>query len=285
MNAHEQPAPMLPDEWLDEYDAYVEDAVALARGELSPEREAGVRARLETDATYRSVVLSIVDAYAAPPTSDEEFEPHWQDVRRRAGLATVQAGVHLYDAGPARRKRRARRGWRALAGRMPRLARIAAVAMIAAGALTGFTASYLWFFSWAEYVTAAAETITHELPDRSVVQLGASSSLRYRRHFRDERGRLRRELWVSGEATVHVAAHRRPIEVRAGGISVSTTEGTFTIVVRDSDGQVLVLDGQATVRALHPRDGASAAAVVIEAGGAARVIGGRVHVQGRNGAR
>ncbi len=51
----------IPPELSPDYDEYVDVALDLANGTLSPAREAEVRARLETDATFRAVVQPILD--------------------------------------------------------------------------------------------------------------------------------------------------------------------------------------------------------------------------------
>lgn len=96
------------------------------------------------------------------------------------------------------------------------------------------------------YETAQAETQEVWLPDSTSVTLNANSLLRVR--YADDR--LRREVWLEGEAFFRVAHNsQRPFIVYADDMQVRVTGTAFNVSNRGRDTEVVLTSGQVILQA------------------------------------
>ncbi|WP_296320209.1 FecR domain-containing protein [Reyranella sp.] len=102
-----------------------------------------------------------------------------------------------------------------------------------------------------DHVTTTAEHRNVDLPDGSLVELGAASALDVQFSATDRRLKLR-----SGEAFFKVkSGDARPFIVKAGGVSVVVTGTAFNVRLADEAVSVAVEDGSVEVRMPSPETG------------------------------
>jgi transmembrane sensor len=184
---------------------------------------------------------------AAPSQGNEEE----RDAERAAELADLEKIWRLSRAPPApdgwsgirariEREEAARRGpgfWR----RFPAPLRLAAMLVLSLG-IAGLAALFLASPPDAEWVVATAppgDRTTVALPDGSVVQLNAETSLSYRRPIGQEY-----EVRLTGEAYFTVSGRfGREFVVRTAQGSVRVVGTEFNVRARDYRTQVAVVEG------------------------------------------
>lgn len=234
-------AGQVPTELLPEHDVYVDDGVALARGELSGEQATAVRERMAADPVYRGVVEPIVQAYREGPLSLEDAATGWPELVRRAGLP--EHLIHAALGEPAERGRTARMRTAWLAGRA------AAVLALAAGLVTG--ADALTGRLYYETVTTdSSEVLTRTLPDGSVARLAPRSSLRFPEEMAGGSDRAQRHAWVRGDVSFEVPLESRPeyalqqsLRVLTGQARISGSAARFRVIARPRETQLEVSEG------------------------------------------
>ena len=231
---HEQD---VPPELAAEYDEYVDVAVDLANGRLSPRREAEVRERMKTDLMFRKVVQPILDAHAAAPMPTAELEGHWTELRERIGLAVdTSPSLQEYE-----QRVRARAG-----GKRRYLWRFAAVFAV----VLLIPVAIILVADTVGYTERSAEpnvVASVRLPEGSMVLLSPGASVRYPNTLAELR---MRSVRLHGEASFTVAPDvNRPFAVSTTRAVVTAVGTKFTVV----DGDVVVvtvIEGKVTVQAL-----------------------------------
>lgn len=267
----------VPRHLLPEYDDYVDDALDLVRGRLSPDEETAMRQRMATDPIYKAVVDDIVDAESAPPLSPAVVEASLRNFWRKAGMQTElpardEGSLDLEDF--AARTRAREHVWRR------RLVRIGAIAATVVGLMIGS-----WFYLasfWVSHDTPSYVTSTIELPDGSVVQLAPSSSLRHMREMKNIKGDLRRRVELDGSAeftVTHLGGLR--FEVFTTHARIVAIGTRFTVTDRADYTEVRVHEGTVTVEPLEANEASSGQPIALSAGSSARVVGGQVMTETR----
>ena len=266
---HNKPGKPIPPELAEEYDDYVDDAVALAKGSLSPERAAAVRQRMADDPMYRAVIEPIVDAYDAPPLSEAEFHEKWASFQRRAGISQValEPAADAADLAAFEERVRGREGvWRR------RLMKLAAAVLVV---FTLFPISWLvleWTF-WTKHSTAANVTATIDLPDGSVATLSPSSGIKYLDDMTSGNGTFRRDVGMTGtvEFTVAPLVNTKRFEVTTRHAQIVAVGTRFRVEELDGFTRVRVDEGRVTVQSR--RDGELVGTpVTLDAGSSARAL-------------
>ena len=220
-----------------DHDGYVDDAVALGRGDLPRAEARRVRERMLADAEYRAVVEPIVRAYEQPPLTGMEAEKKWSAFVRAADLPETVARAAVGTE--VERERRRRMGMLRVAGA------IAAGIVLIVGGVQGAR----WAAGPAGYETvrtSATETVIRTLPDGTIATIGPSSQLRYPKRMLDESTdtRTKRMAWPSGEVTFQVARvePRSGVGVKGGATFMVETPHAWIEVI-GTKFTVLVLPG------------------------------------------
>lgn len=254
----------MPPALAEQYDDYVVDAVALANGTLTPQREAEVRERMASDATYRAVVTPILEATRNPvPVSASEMDAQWADFRRRAALSSPDEDLAAFQERIRARERRFRRRIMFAA---------AVVAFVIAIPVVGLTYLRRTYFEQVE--TASNTTLTIEFPDGSVGTLAPSSKLEYRAGMQTPGGDLNREMTLDrGTADFAVRHVGAPAFAVRTPHAVMTVVGTrFRVEVHEGYTHVAVSEGVVRANALDEEGSRSGQPLLLEKGMGARVF-------------
>lgn len=262
----------IPPALAEEYDDYVVDAVALANGTLSPQREAEVRARMASDPIYHAVVAPILEAKRNPvPVSAPGMDEQWQNFRERAGLAHADNDLAEFQKRVQSRERAGSRRMMLFA------AVLSFLVIVPVGGLT-----YMFATSFENVETAANVTSEVWLPDGSVATLAPSSEIEYRTGMVTPLGDLDREVTLRGSADF-VVTQRAPMRftVITAQAHVVVMGTRFRVEHHAAFTLVRVLEGTVNVRPLNGDGDFVGQPVTLQAGGGARIFsGGAVALEG-----
>jgi ferric-dicitrate binding protein FerR (iron transport regulator) len=206
----------IPPELAEEYDEHVDDAVRLARNELSPERTAAVRERMASDATYRALVEPILESYREPPLSDTEFTSRWDEFRRRLWPIDSARDDVADDTVRLRSRRKAfRRG-------------VAIAASLVIALVGGVVArEYYETRKWEVRTAGKHEWVNLSLPDQSRVYLTPGAEVRYRRSLWKD---SERRVYLKGDARFIVEHDTRaPFQVQTSTARITAVGTEFTV--------------------------------------------------------
>lgn len=181
--------------------------------------------RDETDAAELGSVWRAMEHAAPEPFPGDHTDRAWDALAERIGLAVPAAGAGTQTRDLAEApSRRPDAPW------TRPLLRAAAVAVLALGATAA------WYAVPVTRAAAPGELLTLTLPDGSVAELNAGSTLRYRRGFAWIPGLAAgsREVRLEGEAFFRVEPGVRPFRVAAGDAAVRVLGTRFNVRARES---------------------------------------------------
>lgn len=211
----------------------------------------------ELDETWR-----VLDGAAPGAVAPEETDRAWTALAARIGLGAGEAGTPDAPAPEAPATASPRRV-RSIPGT---LLRVAAVAVLALGGTAA------WYAVPVTHAAGSGERLSVALPDGSVAELNAGSTLRHRRGFAWFPGVAAgsRTVELEGEAFFDVERGVRPFRVEAGPARVRVLGTRFNVRAREADealgARVEVEEGRVEVRGSE-----GTRTVILTAGEAARV--------------
>ena len=255
MRDREMTFPAPPDD--EQLEEYIQAALDLADGKLSPEQEIAVRDRMLADDDFRRIAEPIVESVRHPvEVSQEMLDRSYERFRVRAGLTgpsprAAHASADTPHEYPRRTPvRRVTEGVLSWVYRQPIAAAAAAVVAVALSAGAG-SWMYARAFDFTVRVPGNVQSVV-TLPDSTRVQLEPGSVLHYPR----ENGRYtnrRVRLDEGGEARFVVSPGGERFELWTTATIVMAQDARFAVRVLPDRTEIDVEEGMVWVNPLDER--------------------------------